>query len=112
LFGTPEFVHKNIIAQKPFGMAAFELMDKIHTEFGYQEGVAFLDPKPFFYLHPKDKVKFTYTDGTSSFRVFVVGVNEEFPRRVYESKWVYNYYDSIYVNGLEYWKIYARGAEK
>jgi len=44
--------------------------------------------------------------------VLVLGVNEEMPGRIYESEYDFNYYGSIYINGLEYWKVYARSAEK
>ena len=112
LFGSPQYVHENILAQKPFGLGVFELRDYIYENFGEDVRIGLIDPKPFFHIHDKDKLKYLRIDGTSSYEVLVLGVNEEMPGRIYESEYDFNYYGSIYINGLEYWKVYARSAEK
>lgn len=112
LFGNPQFVHDNILAQKPFGLGVFALRDYIYDNFGPDVNIAFLDPKPFFFLHDKDRVKYVEVDGTRAYEILVLGVNEPMPDKVKQSIFKYDYFGSLYINGLEYWKVYVRGDTK
>lgn len=112
LFGAPEYVHNSILAQKPFGVGMFEVRDWIFENYGDMKPIALLDPKPMFYLYDKDLVKYSLIDGTRSYDIVVVGVNEELPDKINESDFVFNHEHSIYINGLEYWKIYVKGDTK
>jgi len=123
LFGAPQFVHENIVAQKPFGVGMFEVTTALQQKYQCAGNVlakahkptcvryppvAFLDPKPMFWLYDKGQVKYTKIDGTSSYRLLVLGVNEEIPEKVSKSSYDFKHSESIYINGLEYWKIYVR----
>ena len=112
LFGNPQFVHEKILAQKPFGLGVFMLRDYILKNFGSNVSIAFYDPKPFFWLWDRDRVKYVEVDGTRDYEILVLGVNEKMPDKVLQSNFEFNYFGSIHINGLEYWKVYVRGDQK
>ena len=88
------------------------LRDDILRNFGPDVSIAFYDPKPFFWLWNRDQVKYAELDGTRDYQILVLGVNEEMPEKVLQGAYKFNYSNSIYINGLEYWKIYVRGSPK
>jgi hypothetical protein len=47
-------------------------------------------------------------DGTKRYDIMVLGVNEEVPEKVLQSESKYVLKDTLFINELEYWKIYVK----
>lgn len=112
LLGSSVYVHENILAQKPFGVGMYEVRDVINTNYGSARKIAMIDPKPMAAIYGKDNVSDIEVVGTRNFDILILGVNEEMPGKVSRGRYEFTHADSVYINGLEYWRIYVRGAEK
>ncbi|MBI2414968.1 hypothetical protein HYV31_04005 [candidate division WWE3 bacterium] len=112
LLGTPQYVHENILAQKPFGIGMYAVKDLIVEKYGSTRDIALIDPKPMMSIYNKDHVYYVDVVGTRVFDTLILGVNEKMPGKVTKGKFEFIKSDSIYINGLEYWRIYVRGNEK
>lgn len=116
-YTSPLFVNAQnadkIIAQKPFGVGIYQLKTKIIYDFGHYLPVGFYDVKPMSMIYKNSRVHDVRVSGTSSYDVLVLASDEEMPDEIINSEWDFEYHDSVWINGLEYWRIYAKtNAEK
>lgn len=107
IFGTAVGANK-IIAQKPFGIAVPALKDYILRNYGSELELGFIDTKPMKAIYPNSKVADIRVSGTSDYDLIVLGINEEIPEKVLRSGVKFRKDSSLYVNGLEYWRIYVK----
>ena len=107
LFGSPAFAN-TIIGQKSFGIGIFELRDFILKNYGYYPKLGFIDIKPMEAIYPNSKVFDIRVDGTSNYDLLVLGINEIIPGKVLKGERKFKYDKSIFINGLEYWRIYVK----
>jgi len=107
LFGSPAFAN-SIIGQKSFGIGMFELRDFILKNYGYYPKLGFIDIKPMEAIYPNSKVFNIRVDGTSNYDLLVLGINETIPEKVLRGEKKFVYDKSLYINRLEYWRIYAK----
>lgn len=111
LLGSPMFVHKNIIAQKPFGVGIVELKNLIIEKYGTSEelpSLGFYDKKPMAAIYKGSRIFDVELDGTKRYDVLVLGVNEEIPTKVLESEFKFNLDYIVKINGLDYWYLYVK----
>jgi hypothetical protein len=111
LFGTPKFVHENILAQKPFGVGVPLLKEVILDKYGDYPKLGFIDKKPMAAIYMGSRVFDIRVDGTRRYDLLVLGVNEEIPEKVLTSGYNFIQDCSVFINGLEYWKIYVKEAK-
>ena len=107
LFGTAESANR-IIAQKPFGIAVPALKDYIIEKYGGEPELGFIDTKPMKAIYSNSKVADIRINGVSDYELLVLGINEEMPEKVLKSGTRFRKDSSLYVNGLEYWRIYVK----
>jgi len=106
LFGSPENANK-IIGQKPFGMGIFDLKAVILQKYGNYPKLGFYDTKPMQAIYPNSKIFDIRTNGPGSYSLIILGINEEMPERIIDQD-IFEKDSSVYINGLEYWRIYAK----
>jgi hypothetical protein len=107
VFGTAENANK-IVAQKPFGVGIPMLRDFIISKYGNNVNLAFYDVKPMKAIYGNSKVWDIRTCDTSDYQLLVLGVNEEPPVNVEGGKVTFVKDASLFINGLEYWKVYVK----
>ena len=59
-------------------------------------------------IYSNSKVADIRVNGVSDYELLVLGINEEIPEKVLESGTRFRKDSSLYVNGLEYWRIYVK----
>ncbi len=96
-----------VIGQKPFGIGVVELRDHLVSKYG-KPNLGFIDTKPIESIYPNSKVFDIRVDGTKRYDLIVLAINEVFPDKVLESEDKFRESSSVYINGLEYWRIYAK----
>ena len=96
-----------IIGQKPFGIGITELRDHVVSRYGSVK-LGFIDTKPMESIYPNSKVFDIRVDGTRRYDLIVLAINESFPDKVLDSEEKFKKDSSLYINGLEYWRIYAK----
>jgi hypothetical protein len=108
VFGSSEEANR-IIAQKPFGIGIFRVRDEIINKYGDHPALGFFDVKPMEAIYPNSKVFDIRVTGPGSYDYIVLGVNEVIPEKISQDK-RFNFEKdiSIYLNGLEYWRVYAK----
>ena len=111
LFGSPQYVHENILAQKPFGVGIVALRDQILEKYGYYPTLGFIDVKPIEAIYKASRVFDIRVDGTRNYDLLVLGVNEEIPQKVLDSNYNFILDHTMWINGLEYWKVYVKEAK-
>jgi hypothetical protein len=108
VFGSPEKAN-GIIAQKPFGIGIFEVRDVIVNKYGDHPRLGFIDTKPINSIYPNSKVFDIRVTGPGSYDYVVLGINESFPEKITKDKmFSFEKDTSIYINDLEYWRIYVK----
>jgi hypothetical protein len=108
LFGSAENANR-IIAQKPFGIGIFKLRDEIVTRYQGYPKLGFIDVKPIDAIYPNSKVFDIRVYGPGDYDYIVLGINETFPDSISKDRrFIFEKDFSIYINGLEYWRIYAK----
>jgi hypothetical protein len=107
LFGSAANANK-IIAQKPFGIGIPELKERIIQKYGYYPRVGFIDTKPMRAIYMNSRIFDIRVNGTSDYDLLILGINEEIPEKVLTSGTVFEKDESVYMNGLEYWRIYVK----
>ncbi|AHB40040.1 TPA: hypothetical protein DHW62_00850 [candidate division WWE3 bacterium] len=107
LFGSPVSANR-VIAQKPFGIAVPALRDYIIDRYGGEPELGFIDTKPMKSIYSNSKVADIRVNGTSDYELLILGINEEMPEKVLKSGTRFRKDSSLYVNGLEYWRIYVK----
>ena len=107
LFINAQNAH-TILAQKPFGVGIHDLKDLVVKNYG-EVKLGFIDTKPMESIYPASKVFDIRTISTNKYDFIILGPNEEMPEEVLDSKVTFVKDKSLYINGLEYWRIYAKG---
>ena len=110
LFGSSENAN-SIVAQKPFGVGIFEVKEHLQANYGSVVEVGFIDTKPIKSIYPNSLVSDIRVNGVRAYDVLVLAVNEEMPQEVADSDANFVQDSSIYINGLEYWRFFVKGAE-
>lgn len=110
-FGSPQFVHEKILAQKPFGVGMPALKDEILKRYGFYPTLGFVDIKPMEAIYKASRVYDVNVDGTRNYDLMVLGTNEEVPQKVLDSDNKFVLDHIMYINGLEYWKIYVKASK-
>lgn len=111
LFGSAENANK-IVAQKPFGVGVDLLKKHIVSNYGSDSTLGFYDTQPMKAVYANSKVFDVGVYGPGSYDLLVLGVNEVIPDNVSKSdKYVFEKSSSIWINGLEYWRIYVKKAK-
>ena len=105
VFGSSSEANK-ILAQKPFGIGIHDLKQLIFTKYGAYPRVGFIDTKPMRTIYMNSRIFDIRVNGTSDYDLLVLGVNEDFPEKVDADKFTKD--TSMYINGLEYWRIYVK----
>ena len=113
VFGSSVNANK-IIGQKPYGVGIVDLKETIVTGYsdkstGEWPNLGFYDTQPIKTIYPNSKVFDVRVYGPSNYDLVVLGINEEMPEKVLKStqyKFEKDY--SMWINGLEYWRIYVR----
>jgi hypothetical protein len=113
VFGSSVNANK-IIGQKPYGIGIVDLKETIVTGYsdkstGEWPNLGFYDTQPIKTIYPNSKVFDVRVYGPSNYDLVVLGINEEMPEKVLKStqyKFEKDY--SMWINGLEYWRIYVR----
>ncbi len=106
LVGTPSQAN-HIIAQKPFGIGMVQLRDYIVKKYG-EVSLGFYDTKPIKTIYPNSKVFDVRAYEPGEYDILVLGIGEDLPANMKDRPDVFFVKDSsIYINGLEYWRIYV-----
>ncbi len=106
LFGSPENANK-LLAQKPFGVGVYDLKTFILSKYG-EKKLGFIDIKPIESIYPASKVFNIRIDGTKNYDLLVLAINEDFSEKVKEADINFEKDSSIFINGLEFWRIYVK----
>lgn len=115
-------VANNVLAQKPFGIGMYDLKRFILDRYykpdtntapgddvtNQYPSLGFIDVKPMRAIYPNSKVHDIREIGTSKYDIIVLGIGEDFPDNVLDSKSHYIKDSSMYINGLEYWRVYVK----
>ncbi len=107
LFGTPAMAN-SVIAQKPFGIGVPALKDFILDKYDGEPELGFIDTKPIKSIYPNSKVSDIRVNGVEDYELMVLGVNEIIPDKVLESGVRFRKDASLFINDLEYWRIYVK----
>ena len=102
-----------IIGQKSFGVGIPDLkktiLQRYYNMYGEEPLLGFYDTQPMRAIYPNSKIFDVRVYGPGNYDLLVLTMNESMPDKVlndpkYELKKDY----SIYINGLEYWRIYIK----
>jgi len=102
-----------IIGQKSFGVGVIELKNVIlekYRDSGEDEPkLGFYDTQPIRAIYPNSKIFDVRVYGPSSYDLLVLTMNEEMPEKVLKNNdYKFEKDHSIWINGLEYWRIYTK----
>ncbi len=97
-----------IIGQKLFGIGIFDLRDFYLEKYGENTKVAINDPGPLKSVQGDDMVYNISSEHPNSYKLLILGPNKKFPPSVVNSGVNFRQADSIYINGLEFWRIYKK----
>jgi hypothetical protein len=98
-----------IVGQKLFGIGVFDLRNKIVERYGESSKIGSNDRGPLASIYPNGFVYDVLKEHPNSFKIMVLGPNKKFPQAIIENpKLKYKQVDSVYINGLEFWRIYRR----
>lgn len=106
-FGSVESANK-IVGQKPFGIGIPELKSRIEIKYGQNVSLGFIDKKPMSMIYKNSKLYDIRETGTKKYDLIILGPNEEMPENVTEGQFKFVKDNSIYINGLEFWRIYKK----
>jgi len=111
IFGEVSNANK-IIAQKPFGIGVFDLKDSIVERYGANAKLGFFDVKPIEAIYPNSKVFDIRETGPGGYDYVILGINEVMPDKILtDPRFSFEKDYSILINGLEYWRVYAKKAK-
>ncbi len=97
-----------IIGQKLFGIGTFDLRDFIVDKYGPNTKVSINDHNTLKSIYGENKVYNISEEHPNSYKLMILGPNKEPPPSVVNSGVRFRYKDSIYINGLEFWRIYKK----
>lgn len=106
LFGTSENANK-IIGQKSFGVGIYDLKLQINSKYG-EPRLGFIDTKPMEAIYPNSKVFDIRVTGAGDYDLLILGINENMPADILKSKTKFVKSSSVYINDLEYWRVYEK----
>lgn len=106
-FGSSENANR-IIGQKPFGLGIPMLKETLINKYGEDITIGFIDRKPMSMIFPNSKLFDIRVDGTKKFNIIVLGPNENMPENVLGSKNTFTQNSSMYINGLEFYRIFTK----
>lgn len=106
IFGSAENANR-IVGQKSFGIGIFDLKKFILQKYGNYPKLGFYDMKPMQSIYPNSKIFDIRIYGVGKYDLIILGINEEMPERIEQQK-VFVKDSSLYINGLEYWRIYVK----
>lgn len=98
----------SIVGQKPFGLGIWELKNRLTEKYGKDVALGFIDRKPMSTIYKNSKLFDIRETGTSKYDLIVLGPNEQMPKNVLGGKYKFVQDDAMYINGLEFWRIYAK----
>lgn len=102
-----------MVAQKPFGIGIPYLKELILDSYGRNyPPLGFYDTKPMKTIYRASRVADVAVNGVSDYFFLVLGPNEEMPQEVLDSGYTFMLDKTIKINGLDYWRIYARQGTK
>lgn len=101
-----------IIGQKPFGIGIPELKSQLIKKYGEDVSLGFIDKKPMSMIYQNSKLFDIRETGTSKYNLIILGPNEEMPQNVLDGKFKFVQDDAMYINGLEFWRIYIHEPKK
>ncbi len=121
MFGSPENADK-FIAQKPFGIGIQDVRDVILEKYRHYPRVGFVDSKPMRAIYMNSRTKDIRVDGAGDYDLLILGINDEYNEDIQEmnirflnssneviiNKVGFAKDTSIYINGLEFWRIYVK----
>jgi hypothetical protein len=107
LVGSSENAN-NIIGQKSFGVGIFELKSHIEDLYGEESRLGFIDTKPIKSIYSNSLVFDIRVSGTNDYDYLVLGINEVLPEKVRNSSIQFELSSVVEINGLDYWRIYAK----
>jgi len=121
LFGSSSNANR-FIAQKSFGIGIQNVRDVILKKYRHYPRLGFIDSKPMRAIYMNSRTKDIRIDGTGDYDLLILGINDEYNEDIQEMniKFLNNSNEiiingvkfakdtSIYINGLEYWRIYVK----
>ena len=107
IIGSAETGNK-ILGQKLFGIGVFDLRDFIVKKYGKNTRVSINDPGPLQSIYGYNKVYNVFIEHPNSYRLMILGPNKEFPPSIIGSGINFRQTQSIYINGLEFWRIFEK----
>lgn len=107
IFGPAEKANR-IVGQKPFGLGIWELKNRLTEKYGDDLALGFIDRKPMSMIYPNSKLFDIRETGTSKYDLIILGPNEQMPKNVTGGKYKFAQDDAMYINGLEFWRIYRK----
>lgn len=107
IFGSAERANR-IVGQKPFGLGIWELKNRLTDKYGKDVTLGFIDRKPMSMIYKNSKLLDIRETGASKYDILVLGPNERMPEDVLGGKYKFVQDDAVYLNGLEFWRIYAK----
>jgi len=94
-----------IIGQKLFGIGVFDLREHILEKYG-RVSVAMNDHDTLGSIYGPDLVYDISSTHPNSYKLIILGPNKDFPPSVKNTGIRFTKRSSVYINGLEFWRIY------
>lgn len=108
IFGDANDGNK-IIGQRLFGIGVYELREYMLTNYGPNQKIGIHEPGPFRSIYPGRRTYDILKVHPNSIKFMIIGINNDIPIGISrESSIRWKHIDSIYINGLEFWKIYKK----
>ncbi len=107
LFKDPVAANR-VVGQKPFGMGIPSLKEHILSKYGDYPTLGFIDTKPIRTIYMNSRVFDIRESGTKKYDLLILGVNETLPENVPKSDTKFTLDSIVYMEGLEYWRIYVK----
>lgn len=110
-YASPIFINSvnanKIIAQKPFGVAIYDLK-KLIDAYGQGTKVGMYDVKPLKSIYPNSQVFDVRAYGPGKYDILVLAINEEMPSKVTKDVIKFEKTKTLFVNGLPFYDIYTK----
>ncbi len=107
IFGSANNANK-IVGQKPFGIGIWELKNRLIEKHGKNVPLGFIDRKPMSMIYKNSQLFDIRETGTGKYDLIILGPNEKMPENVTDGKYSFIQDDAMYINGLEFWRIYKK----
>lgn len=116
-YTSPVFINtriaNGIIGQKSFGVGVTDLkkliLEKYYEKYDEEPSLGFYDTQPIRAVYPNSKIFDVRVYGPGSYDLLVLTMNEEMPEKVIDNgRYEFIKDESIWINGLEYWRIYVK----